>query len=446
MASKNNSANNSTELYDCIIIGAGAAGLACARELLDAKKKILVLEGRSRIGGRTMTVRDPSLDYPIELGAEFIHGAPDVTFERIGMSGLTFFDVIDSHLERREGELKEIEYFEKMESLFQKLDEDRKPDRTVEDFLDANKVTGAFRETLNSYVQGFHAADPKLMGERAMAVAENAEKDLNGSYAFRITQGYDRLMTSFLAGVALPDSPIRLNTIVKKISWKKGEATLDIKSTAGFELLSLRTKKVVITVPLGILKAPEAAPAAIAFDPRPEGFDEAIENLHMGHTLRVVFRFRSRKLWEKIKTEDPISYLHGPPGSDFPTWWTMYPMRTPLLAGWQGGPQAEKLSKLTEEERVRAAVKTLAKILGETEETVHQELEAWYMHDWTNDPFSYGAYSYVGLDGDAKSERLTKPFGDTLYFAGEATHTSAERGTVDGAIETGLRAAAQVLR
>ncbi|RYZ66470.1 MAG: FAD-dependent oxidoreductase, partial [Proteobacteria bacterium] len=387
----------------------------------------------------------PSLDYPIELGAEFIHGAPDVTFNRLGIAGLTFFDVIDSHLHRKDGKLQEIDYFEKMETLFEKLDKDRKPDRTVEEFLDSQKVSGAFREMVNSYVEGFHAADPRIMGERGMATAENAEEDLNGSYAFRVTQGYDRLMASFLNGVDVPESPIRLNTIVRAVEWKKGEATLKLQSAAGFPLASLKAKKVVITVPIGVLKAPEAAPSSIKIEPRPEGFDTAIEALHMGHTLRIVLRFRSRRLWESIQTEDPIAYLHAPAGSDFPTWWTMYPMRTPLLVGWQGGPQAEKLSRLTEEERVRAAVATLAKILDQPEEVLHQELESWYMHDWTKDPFSYGAYSFVGVNGDEKSERLTKPFSDTLYFAGEATHVEAERGTVDGAIETGVRAADQVL-
>ena len=59
-----------------IILGAGAAGLAAARELAERGRQIIIVEARNRIGGRIHTLRDPKLKIPIELGAEFIHGRP----------------------------------------------------------------------------------------------------------------------------------------------------------------------------------------------------------------------------------------------------------------------------------------------------------------------------------------------------------------------------------
>jgi renalase len=56
-----------------LIIGAGMAGLAAARDLQDAGHEVMVLEARDRIGGRVHTNRSFS-DVPIEFGAEFIHG------------------------------------------------------------------------------------------------------------------------------------------------------------------------------------------------------------------------------------------------------------------------------------------------------------------------------------------------------------------------------------
>lgn len=432
-------------IVDCVIVGAGAAGLACARRLLDQGLSVVVLEARSRIGGRTMTVRDSQLEYPIELGAEFIHGAPEVTFKRLNLAGQPFFDVVDEHVHVRAGKIEQIDFFETLGKLFQKLDPKRKQDRTIREFLDANRVTGEIRELADAYVEGYHGADTNIIGERALASAESAELDLNGSDAFRLPFGYDKFLASFLHGVNIEDSPIRLNTIVKEIRWKKGSAVLQLESAAGFELSEMHAKKVVITVPVGVLKAPAGARSAIRIEPYPKELAKALESVHMGHCLRLVLRFRSRKLWEKLSPEKPISYLHAPKGYNYPVWWTLHPMRTPLLVGWQGGPTAEKLAKLSEEERVRSALETLSAILGETLETLHEELEAWYMHDWSNDPFSFGAYSYLGLDGDKNSKRLTRSFENTLYFAGEATHQDAERGTVDGAIETGLRAAEQIL-
>ncbi|HEX6320072.1 MAG TPA: FAD-dependent oxidoreductase, partial [Burkholderiales bacterium] len=59
-----------------IVLGAGAAGLAASAALARAGSDVLVLEARSRVGGRCLTLRHPTFDAPVELGAEFIHGRP----------------------------------------------------------------------------------------------------------------------------------------------------------------------------------------------------------------------------------------------------------------------------------------------------------------------------------------------------------------------------------
>ena len=74
-------------IYDVIIIGAGAAGIAAGRKLHDAGKDILIIEARERIGGRIHTSYDFA-DEPVELGAEFIHGENAVTHELVKQAGL----------------------------------------------------------------------------------------------------------------------------------------------------------------------------------------------------------------------------------------------------------------------------------------------------------------------------------------------------------------------
>src|SRR5689334_20194314 len=61
---------------DVLILGAGVAGLAAARELARAGRRVTLLEARDRIGGRILTVRPPEAGIAIELGAEFVHGRP----------------------------------------------------------------------------------------------------------------------------------------------------------------------------------------------------------------------------------------------------------------------------------------------------------------------------------------------------------------------------------
>jgi monoamine oxidase len=70
--------------YDVLIIGAGVAGLAAARDLHAAGRRVCCLEARDRIGGRILTVHDSSTKLAIELGAEFVHGRPSEIFD-LGM-------------------------------------------------------------------------------------------------------------------------------------------------------------------------------------------------------------------------------------------------------------------------------------------------------------------------------------------------------------------------
>jgi monoamine oxidase len=115
-----------------------------------------------------------------------------------------------------------------------------------------------------------------------------------------------------------------------------------------------------------------------------------------------------------------------------------------LLVGWTAGTSAERLHALGQEAIIASALEALSKVVHITERLTADHLESIYLHDWTADPFSRGAYSYVPVGNlDAQSE-LGKPVEDTLFFAGEATNTQGHYGTVHGAIQTGLRAAQEI--
>ena len=68
------------------------------------------------------------------------------------------------------------------------------------------------------------------------------------------------------------------------------------------------------------------------------------------------------------------------------------------------------------------------------------------MHDWQEDPFSRGGYSYAAVGGMDAAVKLAEPVLDTLFFAGEATNGDGYNGTVHGSIATGLRAAKELLQ
>ena len=76
-----------TNWSDVIVIGAGAAGLTAAVELAKAGLSVLVVESRERIGGRILTLQSSAGSFPIELGAEFIHGMVPQAWSLLGQAG-----------------------------------------------------------------------------------------------------------------------------------------------------------------------------------------------------------------------------------------------------------------------------------------------------------------------------------------------------------------------
>lgn len=135
-----------------------------------------------------------------------------------------------------------------------------------------------------------------------------------------------------------------------------------------------------------------------------------------------------------------MAFFHAP-RAPFPTFWTPLPARAPLLTAWAGGPKAARLAGMGTARLARLALRTVEGVLGE-----EGELTAAYVHDWQADPHARGGYSYVQVSGSGARELLAAPLQETLFFAGEATNTRGESGTVGGALQSGERAAREVLR
>jgi monoamine oxidase len=129
----------------------------------------------------------------------------------------------------------------------------------------------------------------------------------------------------------------------------------------------------------------------------------------------------------------------------FPTWWTTMPDKLPIITGWAPFDCAERLSGQTRSFVIEHALQTLGSLLNVKPQKLASLLEAAYFHDWQNDPFSRGAYSYGAVGSDGAQETLASPLENTLFFAGEATDNTGHNGTVHGAIASGRRAAKEIL-
>ncbi len=172
----------------------------------------------------------------------------------------------------------------------------------------------------------------------------------------------------------------------------------------------------------------------------------------MGHVARIASEFdepfwTSERFARQAGDErlDTLSFLQGTEDVDFPVWWSTFSVRSPLLIGWRGGPRAMQLLQQTKKGLEESAIRSLAALLSMSPTTLRRRLVSSRIHDWTNDAFSRGAYSYPRVGGDDAAKRLARPVERTLLFAGEAADAEGRNGTVHGAIGSGRRAAEQVI-
>lgn len=170
---------------------------------------------------------------------------------------------------------------------------------------------------------------------------------------------------------------------------------------------------------------------------------EALDKIEMGGALRITLGFE-QSFWTRDILKD-ASFLQAE-SEDFPTWWTALPYRIPRLTGWVGGPRAWDISRESNHKILERALRSLSRMFGRPYTDIKDVLTSWQVHNWQMDPYSRGAYSYIGVRGMDMPEQLAAPIAQTLFFAGEATWSKSMSGTVDAALASGERAAREVLQ
>mgnify|MGYP005847531473 CR=1 FL=1 len=418
-----------------IVVGAGVSGLACAQALTNAGIAVTVLEARDRIGGRVWT--DNTLGLPLDMGASWIHrtqGNPLTALADQANVARVSTDY-DSHTvyDADGRELSDDEQAELDSWLEELLEEARELGETrptlslgqaIAQRLSANGVTDeddlrAIYYALASTIEHEFAAS---VDDLSAVYWDSSETFDGGDVIF--PQGYVWLPNLLASGL----SDVRLNTPVRAVRYGRDGVSVTTDGSG-----TLEADAVVVSVPLGVLKA-----GKIAFTPAlPSRLTTAIQNLHVGLLNKTYLQFE-RAFWDD---SDFIGYMADERGrwSEFLNLQTH--LGVPVLLGFNASPYADELETWSDSEIIADALDVLRTIYDDVPDPV-----GVFITRWGQDVWAHGSYSSLGVNATpADYDAFAQAVEGRLFFAGEATF-SAHPATVHGALMSGQRAAQAILR
>jgi monoamine oxidase len=416
-------------MKDAIVVGAGAAGLAAADRLREAGLDATVVEARDRVGGRAWTSYDIA-PHPVELGAEFVHGENVVTWRFLERYGLTTNDqtTVLALAGYHEGRTLTQNDFIRTTAMRMSLSTVQvAAEATSGTMVDAmrawcarNGVTPSDDDWAiwSSFCGQYYATDPEHLG-----AVEYKEPTFDGDgtrLQFRIIEGYSTLMQNIASAL-----DVRLSSPVESVDWSRE----GVRVRADGETHEARTA--IIALPLAVLQQ-----NAVAFAPvLPEQKRDAISRIGAGANGKIVLLFD-----EPCWPDDQTLFLSG---RDTQLWWRPGILRddeAPVITAFFGGSAVERFRSLGEDAPL-AAVRDLEDFYGMKLE--HRLKHARFV-DWPADPYARMSYSYLPLGGGGMRAQLAAPIDNVLFFAGEASNP-VRPSTVHGALESGIRAAEELL-
>ncbi len=448
----NDQSNGGSGNAEVVVLGAGMAGLTAAFELVKAGHRVLVLEAQERVGGRVLTSRGfPGGAYG-ELGATRIPDVHEQTLGYVDELGLTLeeFDSGDPlyylkgnrfvhhdgdaypldllPLEQEKGLGMWEDYIAAYFDAFGNVRDGSFPapgaiaafDELV--YVDFLRRNGASEDWLRLYGADQGSEIAKI-GTLAWMVLEVADQLWDKT--FHIQGGNDRLPEALAARLG---DRIQLGAAVQAI--ENGVDSVSVVYTQGGKTRRVAADQVVCTLPFSILRDIPVTPGFSADKQR------VIDELYMMPASRACLSTRTR-FWKdegigglKIaKTDSPIERL-----------WDLGSAvggETGMIQAYMQYQNAEAFAAVAPAERQEYALSQIEAFFPQ----IRDELTGYSEHVWGEDPFVKGAWTDL-LPGQAGFFSILGAPEGRVHFAGE--HTSVWAGWIQGAIESGKRAAHEI--
>jgi len=412
-----------------IIIGAGAAGLMSAVILSEAGYKVTILEATCRAGGRIHTLHDNKFQYPVELGAEFIHGNLPLTLNLLKEAGIKYTRTSGQMTRLQKGKPDTAndmwQYWDEMMQRMQLLKEDVSVQQFLQKYFSDSKYN-TLRETVINFAEGYDLADIN----KASIIALRDEWIQEEGPQYRVEGGYDKLTGYLLDKCKSNNCSIYFSSVVSNIHWQQGYVEVHTKDGSIF-----KAGKVVITVSTGVLQS-----GMLAFLPEIDEYMQAADNIGYGSVIKVLLQF-SNKFWNNIAKDAGFILSNEP----VPTWWTQLPDEYPLLTGWIASSKVIQFNKATEEDILKQSLQSLSSIFQIPVTQLQELLTAYKVANWPSEAFALGGYSYNTIDSANAKAMLGSSVAHTLFFAGEALYDGPVQGTVEGALSSGKKTAEQII-
>uniref|UniRef100_A0A8C5CKH9 Lysine demethylase 1B n=1 Tax=Gadus morhua TaxID=8049 RepID=A0A8C5CKH9_GADMO len=433
-----------------IVIGAGASGLAAARQLQNFGTQVVVLEARERIGGRVWD--DASLGVTVGQGAQIVNGCVNnpiaLMCEQMGIKMHKLGERCD--LFQEGGHMTDTAIDKRMEFHFNAIldvvAEWRKDKTQNQDAPLGEKVKEVYKNflqesgiqfsELEEKVMQFHLSNLEYACGSTLDQVSARSWDHNEFFAqfsgdhTLLTRGYSALLLRLAQGL-----DIRTKCAVQSIDYS-GDV-IKVTSSKGSQWTA---HKVLVTVPLTLLQK-----NLIQFyPPLPERKLKALNSLGAGIIEKIALQFPYR-FWDK-KVQGADYFGHVPPSPDqrgmFGVFYDLDPQgKQSVLMSVITGDAVPFVRDMGESEVVCECMKVLRQLFKEQE--VPEPLN-YFVTQWSKDVWSQMSYSFVKTGGSGEAyDIIAEDVQGKLFFAGEATNRHFPQ-TVTGAYLSGVREASKM--